>query len=232
MSLPGLRVDLHNHTRFSSDGWLSPRELLLAAARRGIHCLAVTDHNTLEGALEAAALAEEDPSLPRVIPGIELTTREGEIIALYVSDPIPAGLALPEAIDRVKGQGGLVYLPHPCELVRHGAISRRARLQAASLADIVEVLNGRALTPKAQKKALLLAQALGKASGAGSDAHARSEVGSAFVLVDDYPTRDTLVSLLQRGTVVGTLGAMDYTVNWVVRGFAPFVRLSRELTRH
>jgi len=231
MLLPGVRLDLHNHTSFSPDGRLTPRELLLAAAERGIHCLAITDHDCLEGALEALALAEADSSLPRVIPGIEITTTEGEIIGLYVHRPIPPGLELLEAVERVRSQGGLVYLPHPCDRLRRGAVSKKARMLAASLADIVEVLNGRALTPRAQRKAAMLARKAGKVCGAGSDAHVWSEVGSAFVLVEDYPTRETLVSVVGGGIVVGTLGAMDYTVNWMFRGLAPIMRLRHERAR-
>jgi predicted metal-dependent phosphoesterase TrpH len=77
-----LRLDLHNHTSHSADGTMNPRTLLERAAAEGIACLAVTDHNTVRGGLEALAFAEADPSLPRVIPGVELRTQVGEVIGL------------------------------------------------------------------------------------------------------------------------------------------------------
>ena len=58
-------------------------------------------------------LADADLTLPRVIPGIELSTSDGEVVGLYIWENIPAGLSLLGAVERIKGQGGIVYLPHP-----------------------------------------------------------------------------------------------------------------------
>ena len=220
-----LRLDLHNHTHFSPDALMSPAALLATAKARGIDCLAVTDHNTVEGALEAVALAEGDLSLPRVIPGIELTTADGEIIGLYVWNDIPAGLSLVESAELIRGQGGLVYLPHPYDVLRRGTISRRQRIPAAELSDIIEVMNGRALGPRAGEKAARLAGRLGAPAGAGSDAHRELEVGLAWVEVDAYPSRDTLVSLVAGGAVVHDLSLREYTTNLGMKGLAPVTRL-------
>ncbi len=125
MGASGLRLDLHNHTAFSPDGLMSPAELLAAAKARGLSCIAITDHNTIRGALQGVALAESDPTLPRVIPGVELSTRDGEVIGLYLSEEIPSRLTVVEAVVRIRAQGGLVCLPHPYDVLRRGTISRR-----------------------------------------------------------------------------------------------------------
>ncbi len=125
MAASGLRLDLHNHTSFSSDGLMSPAELLAAAGRNNVDCIAVTDHNTLEGALWALELSQADPSLPRVIPGIEVSTADGDVIGLYVREPIPSGLSVAETMDLIREQDGLVYLPHPYGVARRGTISSR-----------------------------------------------------------------------------------------------------------
>ncbi len=78
----GFKLDLHNHTHFSSDGVHSPAGLLAVARARGIACIAITDHNTVRGGLEGLALAEADPGLPRVIPGVELLTDAARSSAL------------------------------------------------------------------------------------------------------------------------------------------------------
>jgi len=231
MSGSGIRLDLHNHTRYSPDGLMSPEELLLVAKARGVDCLAVTDHDCVEGALRAYALAETEASLPRVIPGIELSTTAGEIIGLYVFEPIPANLPLAEAMEQIRAQGGLVYLPHPYDLLRRGAVTRSHREEAAQLADIVEVLNGRSLGPRASGKAARLARRLGKPAGAGSDAHRASEVGSTYVVVSACPSRETLLSLLRQGSVQSRLGPRGYTVNWGLQGLAPVTRVRRRLLR-
>lgn len=230
MGASGLWLDLHNHTAFSPDGLMSPAALLAAAKVRGLSCVAITDHNTIRGALQGAALAESDPALPRVIPGIELSTRDGEVIGLYLSEEIPPRLTVVEAITRIRGQGGLVCLPHPYDVSRRGTISRRELVHAAELADIIEVVNGRSLGPWCATKAQALARRLGKPGGAGSDAHRAAEVGSAYVVVDALPTRDTLVSLLEAGSVEHGLTPREYMLNWVFQGLSPVTRVRRRLT--
>jgi predicted metal-dependent phosphoesterase TrpH len=226
----GLRLDLHNHTAFSSDGLLSPRELLVEAALRGIGCIAITDHDTVEGALQAAAVAEADPSLPRVIPGIELSTRAGEIIGLYIEENIPTRLSVDEAVNRIRSLGGLVYLPHPFDWLRRGAIQPRERDRIAERSDIIEVVNGRSLGPWGSRRAQRLALRLGKPQGAGSDTHRAAEVGLVYVSVDAVPTRDTLVALLQAGRVENGLNPKEYTLNWGFQSLSPLTRARRRLT--
>ena len=226
----GLRLDLHNHTAFSNDGLLSPRELLVEAAARGVCCLGVTDHDTVEGARRAVAISEADPSLPRVIPGIELFTRAGEIIGLYVLEDIPARLPVDEAVDRIKSLGGLVYLPHPFDWPRRGAIDPRERERIAERSDIIEVVNGRSLSPWCSRRAERLARRLGKPRGAGSDAHRAAEVGLAYVLVDAVPTRDTLVGLLEGGRVMSGFNPKEYALNWGFQSLSPLTRARRRLT--
>lgn len=190
-----VRLDLHNHTHSSRDASLSPSALLERARDRGIQCIAVTDHDALEGAEACVALAAADPSLPRVIPGVEVRTRVGEVIGLFVGRPVAPGASLVETVAAIRAQGGLVYLPHPCDPLRRAAIRPEAREEAAALADIVEVSNGRSLRPAYDREALLLADRLGKALGAGSDAHYRGEVGRRYMEVSRVPTRDDLVEL-------------------------------------
>lgn len=208
---------------------MSPAELLAAAKAKGIACIAVTDHNSVEGALRALELAEADLSLPRVIPGIELSTAGGEVVGLYIWDRIPAGLPLLEAVERIRGQGGIVYLPHPFDMFRRGAVSGRERIRAAELSDIIEVVNGKSLGPRAGEKALKLAKMLGKPEGAGSDAHRKADVGMASVLVEAYPSQEILVSLVAEGRVVHDLGLWGYTINWGLLGLAPVTRLRRRV---
>lgn len=210
---------------------MAPGELLRIAQARGLDCIAVTDHNTVQGALRALELAEADPSLPRVIPGIELGTEAGEVIGLYVTEDIPKGLTLGQAVERIRDLGGLVYLPHPFDVFRRGAISRRERERAARLSDLIEAMNGRALGPRAGANSTRLAARHGKPRGAGSDAHHKAEVGRAWVVVDELPTRETLVGVVSAGEVGHCLRAWGYAVNWTRQASAPWTRAWRRLTR-
>ena len=228
--MPRLRLDLHNHTSFSADGGLSPAELLDEAKSRGLDCIAVTDHNTVRGALSAAEISESDPSLPKVIPGVEVFTADGEVIGLYVYDDIPSGTSISEAIERIRELGGVVYLPHPYDVFRRGAVSASERENAAALSDIVEVANGRALGPRAGAKSVGLAARHGKSQGAGSDAHHAQEVGRSYMLVRELPTRETLVGLVAAGTVANRLNSADYVLNWGRQASSPITRVWRRLT--
>jgi predicted metal-dependent phosphoesterase TrpH len=229
-SMSCVRLDLHNHTSFSADGGLTPRELLSVAKARGLDCIAVTDHNTVRGGLSALSLSESDSTLPRVIPGIEVFTRDGEVIGLYVCEDIPKGTPLNEAVDRIRALGGVVYLPHPYDVFRRGAVSSGERENAVRRSDVVEVANGRALGPRAGAKSGRLAALCGKPRGAGSDAHHKREVGRAYVVVSELPTKETLAQLLSAGTIESGLHFWDYALNWGGQASSPLLRVWRRVT--
>jgi predicted metal-dependent phosphoesterase TrpH len=210
-----IRLDLHNHTHHSSDGTMTPRRLLELAGKRGLDCLAVTDHDTLRGGLECARLAAADVGLPRVIAGQEVTTRSGELVGLYLSEEVPSGLTLLEAVAAIHGQGGLVYLPHPFDHLRRRTVAKSHLLKAAELADIIEVRNGRMLREAFNRRAAELAQRMRKPGGAGSDAHFPGEVGRAYVEVAELPTRDTLLELLAAGATSRTLSPRGRSLAWL-----------------
>ena len=231
MNASDLRLDLHNHTAFSSDGLMSPSVLLQTARKRGVGCIAVTDHNTVEGALECLALAEADPTLPRVIPGVEISTADGDVIALFVKESIPRGLPALETMALIRERGGLVYLPHPHDSVRRGTISSRVREQAAAAADVVEVLNGKSLSPWSVRNSDRLAARHGRPRGAGSDAHARSEVGRAYVVVERQPTCDDLVALVAAGQLREGLHWHEYLANWALQPLAGVTKFRRKSGR-
>jgi predicted metal-dependent phosphoesterase TrpH len=91
------------------------------------------------------------------------------------------------------------------------------------------VVNGRSLGPWAGNKAARLAGSFGKPGGAGSDAHRTAEVGLAYSVVDAYPSRDTLVSLLAESTARNGLRAREYTLNWGMQALAPMTRMRRRV---
>ncbi len=167
------KVDLHSHTRRSPDAATTPADLVERAAEAGLDRIAVTDHNEIEGALEARAL---DPE--RVIIGEEIRCGCGtEFIGLFLREWIPPGLDAREVAERVAGQGGVLYAPHPY------AYPRRVRLRAATaleLAEAVEVINARAFVPVWNRMAGRAARKRGLPRCAGSDSHFPGEIGRAF----------------------------------------------------
>jgi hypothetical protein len=194
---------------------MEPLELLVTARRRGIHCLGVTDHNTLHGGLACARLAEEDPALPRVLPGVEITTADGDLVGFFVREEIPRGLAMEETIDRIRAQGGVVYLPHPFDTVRRSSVHEEARERLAARCDVIEVANGRALVLGHLDRALKLAARAGCTIGAGSDAHYRAEVGRVYVETREIPHPGNLLQVLRTARPGGWGGPWQMAAAWV-----------------
>jgi len=165
-------VELHCHTWCSKDSLASPRALLDACRRGGIDRLAITDHNTLRGALEAASL---DPS--RVIVGEEILTSEGELLGYFMSEEVPAGLAPEEAIDRLRAQGAVVSVSHPFDYLRAGAWREPVLRRLLPRLDALEVFNARTYGAGPNARASAFARDAGLPGLAGSDAHAAFEIG-------------------------------------------------------
>lgn len=179
-----MRVDLHCHSSFSYDGAVPPQRLVELAVERGLTHLAITDHETIEGALMARRVA---PLGLVVIVGQEARTTEGDLIALFVEQPIPAGLTAQETAGRIRDQGGLVGMPHGFD-GRRPSIARGAARPAdlarlAAVVDYVEVHNGRVQRQSSNAQAADFARAYGLAAAAVSDAHTEPEVGTAATVI-------------------------------------------------
>jgi hypothetical protein len=198
---------MHCHTRLSKDSLNNPRKLVETAAARGLGALCVTDHNALANALALSRL----PDLPvRVIPSEEVKSNEGEIIGYFLSELVPKGLSPEETVRRIKGQGGLVCVPHPFDSMRTGSRLRTPaleRLVEAGLVDIIEVFNARAVNAEDNQRALDYAREHGLAMSAGSDAHTLVEVGRAYAEIPPFSTPAEFLAGLRAGRVHGTLSS-------------------------
>src|SRR5467141_1285387 len=130
-----LRVDLHLHSHFSHDGRSSVDELIARAHECRLDRIALTDHNTVEGALNLVRVAPE-----LAIAGEEVKTLEGEVIGLFITSRVSPFLAPEEAMDLIHGMGGLTYLPHPLDRYRANFRPERV-VELAPRVDIVETYN-------------------------------------------------------------------------------------------
>jgi predicted metal-dependent phosphoesterase TrpH len=174
-----LRVDLHLHSHFSHDGRSSLQDLIERARECKLDRIALTDHNTIEGALQ---LVRMEPEL--AIPGEEVKTLEGEVIGLFITRRVPPFLAPDEAMDRIHDMGGLTYVPHPLD--RHRANFRLERVvELASRIDIIESYNPWC-DVAANRAAARLAEELGKAQATGSDSHSADELGRSWMEMEQY----------------------------------------------
>jgi len=185
-----LRVDLHLHSHFSHDGKSSLQQLIDRAHECRLDRLALTDHNTIEGALSFVRVAPE-----LAIAGEEAKTLEGEVIGLFISSRVPPFLAPEEAMDLIHGMGGLVYLPHPLDRYRaHYSEHRIAEL--APRIDIIETYNPWC-EADANQAAARLADDLGKVTATGSDSHSAEELGRSWMEMEDYRDADDFLDKLR-----------------------------------
>lgn len=194
-----VRLDMHSHTRRSFDCLSEPAEVLRAARQKGIDRLVITDHDAID---EALRLREAAPEL--VLVGEEVKTAEGfDVIGIFLEEPVPRGTPAREACERIREQGGVVYVPHPFDVRRSGA--GEALLEPlADIIDVVEVHNSRCLRRSLNERALRWAQAHGKLCGAGSDAHTLAEIGNGWVDLPPFePCRDSFLRALGAGAVTG-----------------------------
>ncbi len=193
-----MRVDLHVHTSYSPDSLTAPSTVARWARLRGLDALAITDHNTIEGALAVQALGV----LP-IIVGEEISTPEGEVIGLFLSEAIPPQPSLQAAIQAIRAQRGVVYAPHPCDRVRGSAMGAAALTRLAADLDIVECLNARVTWRGDNKEARNLATEFGIPCAAGSDAHQGPEIGHAYTEMPFFEDAPGLLSSIARATLHG-----------------------------
>jgi len=201
--VPRAFADLHTHSRASFDSLASPAALVRTAARRGLSHLAITDHDRIDGAVEARALAETLAPELTVIVGEEIRTVDGDLIGLFLDRAVPPGLSADEAISEVRAQGGLVGIPHPFDRFR-GSLLRDARREALLPAvDWIEAYNARVAVGNGNTRAAELAHHAGRPGIAVSDAHNAFEVGVAYTAFDGDPsTAPALLAALPTAELV------------------------------
>jgi len=195
-----LLLDLHSHTHHSYDAQIRPADYERAHAAGRLDVVAITDHNTITGALEL----REQAGFP-VIVGQEIDTADGELIGLFLEEPVPAGLAAIETAERIRAQGGLVYLQHPFYRLVRGRMRSpvREELRGRGLIDIVEAANGGPFTAGANARALAWARAAGLPHTASSDAHEPSMIATCLVSAPAGPVDAiSLPGLLRAATPI------------------------------
>ncbi|MFH1023818.1 MAG: PHP domain-containing protein [Planctomycetota bacterium] len=193
-----MEFDLHIHTRYSFDCRMKPEKIIRVAKARGLAGIGVVDHNSLEGALETERIAA---GRLIVIPGIEVGTMMGDIIGFFIREPITVRDPF-EVIEAIHAQGGVVVLPHPFR-------GRMAiPLKLAERVDVIEGYNARStdvavLHPsKGEEAVVKVAEAHGKPTVAGSDAHFYWEIGRARTIIPASTPEEVRGAILDGNTLL------------------------------
>ncbi len=186
-----MRFDLHIHSCYSPDSSLSIDDILKKAVKKGLDGIAICDHNTVAGSYHAQKRAR-DLNLPLiVIPGIEVSTREGHLLVLGVRDNIQHELSLPETIRIAKNKGGVVIAAHP---FKKGGIGRVDGMEI----DAIETFNSRCIFGE-NMKAKKMAQQLHLPEVGGSDSHLLATIGLGYTDIETEPDEKSFLSAIKEG---------------------------------
>jgi predicted metal-dependent phosphoesterase TrpH len=170
-----IRADLHVHTTYSKDSLITPKDLVYYAKKRGLNACAVTDHNTLNGAYK---IAKETDFL--IIPGMEVSSADGHIVALNVHELIPRGFSAVETVEQIHKAGGVAIACHPYVYFK-GCL----REHVCATFDAIEVINARAFPFKnSVKKAEEAAKRLKLSRVGGTDAHYAPQIGYGYTVIE------------------------------------------------
>jgi predicted metal-dependent phosphoesterase TrpH len=173
-------VDLHCHTNASFDCLSAPKAVVRAADERGLTHLAITDHDRIDGALEAQELA---PSGLTILIGEEVKTRDGDLICVFLERAIAPGMSAVETIAAAREQGALVGIPHPYDRLRGSLLRDEAMTALGDSVDWVETHNAR-LVGRGNERAVLFAGHHALPGVAVSDAHSILEIGVAYTALE------------------------------------------------
>jgi predicted metal-dependent phosphoesterase TrpH len=197
---PGwVRVDCHLHTAASGDAVTTIDELADRVGRLGLDVVCITDHNVISAAMAAA---ERDIGA-RVVIGEEVRTPDGDVIGLFLTERVPYVLPLTQVVSLIRGQGGLVYLPHPFDPGRSSLGEAAVSLCEAGGADIIEAFNAKIEDQARNDRAAQLAARFGLAAGAGSDAHDPDGIGAAYLEMPDFDGPRSFLTSLREAVITG-----------------------------
>jgi len=198
-------ADLHVHSIYSYDGTASVTAILKRVGQIGLDVIAITDHDEISGSLKARELA------PRygmdVIPGLEVTTAEGDLLALNITETIQRGLPLIETVLKIGDLGGFCIVPHPMAGgLGMKSLSAYSILHALRNPDVaytliaIETYNATTIDKLSNHYARILADRLDIAQTASSDAHIIETIGLGATKFDGHTAQD-LINALKNGNV-------------------------------
>ena len=214
-----LKLDLHIHSQYSEDGTGSPKEIIASLRKKGLTGMALTDHNTVKGALKAVKIAPKDFI---VIPGVEISSKDGHILALNVKETIPRGLTCEETIEKIIDLGGTPIIPH---LYRNMSGIKKANLKKIqNKISAMEVFNA-CSTPQTNVKMIKTAKNFKLGGTGGSDSHHPDFVGYAYTTIDTTSLNvDSILSEIEKKKTWGEGNTMplSYRQGRMIKGIRQF----------
>ncbi|CAG1004173.1 hypothetical protein METP1_03133 [Methanosarcinales archaeon] len=182
-----MKYDLHTHSKYSSDGILESKEIKKTAIKNGLNGIAITDHNTIKGGLEAKKYETKEL---KIVIGSEISTDRGDVIGLFLSEEIKSN-DFYGVISEIKDQNGVVIIPHPFDESRHSALHPTDKDR--KYLDCIEGFNSRCIAQKYNNKAIEFGKKHKIPITAGSDAHFANEIGNAGIITDSEDLLEAII---------------------------------------
>ncbi len=204
-----MKIDIHTHSSYS-DGVNTPGEMVRYAKKIGLDGIAITDHNVIDGAIKALKYNSEDFT---VIPGIEVSSEEGHILGLGITELIERAIPAEEVVERIHELGGIAIAAHPYDRFRSGVGDLIYKIDF----DAIEVVNGRTLSTTRDMRRIAKNIKLPKVGG--SDAHCLDELGSVSIVVDNDPIESILKGNVEIVADVKKLRVLAGFLRRRVKGF-------------
>ncbi len=188
-----IKIDLHVHSHYSEDAIGSPKQIVRSIRKKGINGVAITDHNSIKGGLEGLKLKNEGVI---VIPGVEISTLEGHLLAVGVKEDITRGLPLLETIEIIYEKGGVPIIPHLFRAM--SGVKEKNLIKVASRINSIEVFNSCSLS-KTNTKMERIAERYNLGGTGGSDSHEPEYAGYGYTTFDTTDLRiDTLLGEIEK----------------------------------
>lgn len=191
-----LKTVIHLHSDYSFDSNLSAKSIVQAARRENVDCVAVTDHDSIGGALALRALGGV-----RVIIGEEVSSRDGHIIGLFLAERVEPGMSAADTLSAIHDQGGLALAPHPFSTLCEGSLGA-ALAPLASRFDAIEIHNAQNLIGAHDRLAIDFARRHDLPAYAGSDGHIRGRIAPAFQMMAEFDDAGGFLRALREAKVV------------------------------
>nr|AIF06759.1 PHP domain-containing protein [uncultured marine group II/III euryarchaeote KM3_195_B08] len=205
-----MKIDFHVHTSFSPDASSTPKDLIKKSRELGI-LPAITDHNTIN-----AHKFFKESKIP-FIPGEEIKSDVGDLIALFIQEEIPKGTPFLDCLDKIKEQGGVSILPHGFDPYRSNVGSKYS--EYAKKVDVVEIFNAHCLNQKQNNKAKEFAIKNKKLFSCGGDSHHLFEFGKTYAELPEFDLENpkSLLKSLKKIKIHGKILPFFTRVNVSIR---------------
>jgi hypothetical protein len=199
-----VKTIIHLHTDYSYDSDIAVDVLADFIEREGVGCVAVTDHDTILGARRLAAITDA-----HVIVGEEVSTRDGHLIGLFLSEHVRPGMSAMDTARAIHNQGGVVLVPHPFIRALSCGLGKVA-WRIAEHIDAVEVCNAQNLSRRADRLAAAFAAEFGLPAYVGADSHDRTSIAPCYQMMRDSADAAGFIDAMREAELFPGRHAMRY----------------------